>query len=127
MKVKCINNYLMRKFLTVDKVYEVELNEKRGYTIVDDTGKLFVYDSHRFEVVDNTPILTNFKLVRAIKPVVKGRRLAITTFSNYIVIEEANKSYFVVNALMRLQITNLNKNFVLIVERSSTIISQMSR
>ena len=97
MKVKCINNYLMRKFLTVDKVYDVELNEKRGYTIVDDTGKLFVYDSYRFEVVDNAPILTNFKLVRAIKPVVKGRRLAITTFSNYIVLEEANKSYFVVN------------------------------
>ena len=37
------------------------------------------------------------------------------------------QSYFVVNALMRLQITNLNKNFVLIVERSSTIILQMSR
>ena len=29
MKVKCTDNYLSRKYLTVGKIYNVELNEKR--------------------------------------------------------------------------------------------------
>lgn len=97
MKVKCIDNYLMRKYLTADKVYNVELNEKRGYTIVDDSGKLFVYPSYRFEVIDNSPITIVHKTVRAKKSIFNGKKTVIEAYSNYVVLDESEKYYFVVN------------------------------
>ena len=54
MKVKCIDNYLMSHYLTVGKVYNVELNENRGYTILDDTndcGQIAKYPKSYFHVV----------------------------------------------------------------------------
>lgn len=96
MKIKCIDNYLSRKYLTVGKVYNVELAEKRGYTIVDDTGNLFVYPSYRFEVVYNSPVVTTCKMVKAINSKFGGKNLAISEFSEYIVLEE-DKAYFIVN------------------------------
>ena len=97
MKVKCIVNYLMEKYLTADKVYNVELNEKRGYTIVDDTGNLFVYISHRFEIVDDSPVVTNYKTVVAITSKFNGKKVVISRTSEYIVISENDSSYFVIN------------------------------
>ena len=97
MKVKCIDNYLSRKFLTVGKVYNVELAEKRGYTIVDDTGELFVYPSYRFEVVINSPVVTTCKTVKGIITKFNGKNLSISKFSEYIVLEEDGNSYFIVN------------------------------
>ena len=97
MKVKCIDNYLMRKYLTADKVYNVELNEKRGYTIVDDTGNLFVYTSHRFVVVDNSSVVTNYKTVVAMLSKFNGKKVVINRTSEYIVLSENNTSYFIIN------------------------------
>ena len=109
MKVKCIDNYLMRKYLTADKVYNVELNEKRGYTIVDDTGNLFVYPIYRFEIEDNTPVLTNFKTIKAIDSVFNNRKKVISRNDKYIVIEETKSYYFVVND--KGQITKYSKSY----------------
>lgn len=97
MKVKCIDNYLMRRYLTVDKVYNVELIETRGYTIVDDSGKLFVYPSYRFEVIDNSPIIIVHKTVRAKKSIFNGKKTVIEAYGNYVVLDESEKYYFVVN------------------------------
>ena len=97
MKVKCIDNSLSRKYLTEGKVYNVELAEKRGYTIVDDTGNLFVYPSYRFEVVYDSPVVTTCKTVKAINSKFGGKNLAISEFSEYIVLEEEGKSYYIVN------------------------------
>lgn len=97
MKVKCTDNHLSRKYLTVGKVYNVELNEKRGYTIVDDTGNLFVYPIYRFEIEGNTPVLTNFKSIKAIDSVFNNRKKVISKNDKYIVIEETKSYYFVVN------------------------------
>lgn len=97
MKVKCVDNYLMRRYLTIDKDYNVELNEKRGYTIVDDSGKLFVYPSYRFEVVDNTSEVSSFKTIRAIKSIFNGKKTVIESYANYVVLDESEKYYFVVN------------------------------
>ena len=97
MKVKCIENYLSRKYLTVGKIYNVELNEKRGYTILDDTGNLFVYPSYRFEVVDDLPVVTNYKIVVATTSKFNGKKVVISRTSEYIVISENNTTYFVIN------------------------------
>lgn len=97
MKVKCIGNYLMRRYLTVDKVYNVELNETRGYTIVDDTGNLFVYAPYRFVVVDNLPVVTNFKTVVAMASKFNGKKVVLSRTSEYIVLSENDTSYFVIN------------------------------
>ena len=97
MKVKCVDNYLMSAYLTVGKVYNVELNEKRGYTIVDDTGNLFVYTSHRFVVVDNSPVVTNYKTVIAMSTKFNGKKVVISRTSEYIVISENDSSYFIIN------------------------------
>ena len=97
MKVKCTDNYLSRKYLTVGKIYNVELNEKRGYTILDDTGNLFLYPSYRFEVVDNSPVVTNYKTVVAMLSKFNGKKVVISRTSEYIVISENNSSYFVIN------------------------------
>lgn len=97
MKVKCIDNYLMRKYLTADKVYNVELNEKRGYTIVDDTGNLFVYIPYRFVIVDNSPVVTNYKTVVAMATKFNGKKVVVSRTSEYIVISESGDSYFIIN------------------------------
>ena len=97
MKVKCIDNYLSRKYLTVGKVYNVELAEKRGYTIVDDTGNLFVYPPCRFELVIDGSVVTTCKTVKAINSKFNGKNLSISKFSKYIVLEEEGNSYLVVN------------------------------
>ena len=97
MKVKCVDNYLMSGYLTVGKIYNVELNEKRGYTILDDTGNLFVYSSYRFEIVDNSPVVTNYKTVVAMVSKFNGKKVVISRTSEYIVISENNSSYFVIN------------------------------
>ena len=115
MKVKCIDNYLMRKYLTADKVYNVELNEKRGYTIVDDTGNLFVYTSHRFEIIDNSPVVTNYKTVVATSSKFNGKKVVITRTSKYVVLRENNTSYFIINDSG--QIFNYPKSYFRIVNR----------
>lgn len=97
MKVKCIDNYLMRRYLTIDKVYNVELNEKRGYTIVDDTGNLFVYTPYRFVIVDNSPVVTKYKTVVAMTTKFNGKKVVILRTSEYIVLSENDTSYFVIN------------------------------
>lgn len=97
MKVKCIDNYLMSHYLTVGKVYNVELNENRGYTIFDDTNGLYVYKPYRFEVVDNSPVVTNYKTVVAMVSKFNGKKVVISRTSEYIVISENNSSYFVIN------------------------------
>lgn len=97
MKVKCIDNYLMRKYLTADKVYNVELNEKRGYTIVDDTGNLFVYRPYRFVITDNSPVITNYKTIVATTSKYNGKKVVISRTSEYIVISENDTSYFIIN------------------------------
>lgn len=97
MKVKCTENYLSRKYLTVGKIYNVELNEKRGYTILDDTGNLFVYPSYRFEVVDNSPVVTNYKTVVAMVSKFNGKKVVLGKNSDYIVVYEPVNAYFVIN------------------------------
>lgn len=97
MKVKCINNYLMRRYLTVDKVYNVELNETRGYTIVDDTGNLFVYVPYRFVVVDNSPVVTNYKTVVAMSSKFNGKKVVLSRSSEFVVVSENDSSYFIIN------------------------------
>jgi hypothetical protein len=78
-------------------VYNVELNEKRRYTIVDDSGKLFVYPPYRFEVIDNSPITIVHKTVRAKKSIFNGKKTVIESYGNYVVLDESEKYYFVVN------------------------------
>ena len=97
MKVKCTENYFSRKYLTVGKIYNVELNEKRGYTILDDTGNLFVYPSYRFEVVDNSPVVTNYKTVVAMVSKFNGKKVVLGKNSDYIVVYEPVNAYFVIN------------------------------
>lgn len=97
MKVKCVDNYLMSAYLTVGKVYNVELNEKRGYTIVDDTGNLFVYTPYRFVIVDNSPVITNYKTIVATTSKYNGKKVVISRTSEYIVLSENDSSYFIIN------------------------------
>lgn len=109
MKVKCTENYLSRKNLTVGKVYNVELNENRGYTIFDDTNGVYVYKPYRFEIVDNSPVTTNYKIIKAIDSVFNNRKKVITKNDKYIVIEETKSYYFVVND--KGQITKYSKSY----------------
>lgn len=109
MKVKCINNYLNRKYLTEGKIYNVELKENRGYTIVDDTGNLFVYPSYRFEVVVNSPVVTIYKTVVAMFTKYNGKKIVLSRTSEYIVISENNNGYFIINDCG--QITNYHKSY----------------
>ena len=97
MKVKCVDSYLMKGFLTNGKIYNVELNEERGYTIVDDGGKLYVYAPYRFKIVDNTPVVTNYKTVVAMTTKFNGKKVAISRSCKYIVISENDNAYFIVN------------------------------
>nr|DAX05814.1 MAG TPA: hypothetical protein [Caudoviricetes sp.] len=97
MKVKCVDSYLMKGFLTKGKIYNVELNEERGYTIVDDGGKLYVYAPYRFVVVDNSPVVTNFKTVVAMTSKFNGKKVVLSRTSEYIVLSENDSSYFVIN------------------------------
>ena len=97
MKVKCVDSYLMKGFLTNGKIYNVELNEKRGYTIVDDGGKLYVYAPYRFVIVDNSPVVTNYKTVVATSSKFNGKKVVITRTSEYVVLRENNTSYFIIN------------------------------
>ena len=97
MKVKCVDSYLMKGFLTNGKIYNVELNEKRGYTIVDDGGKLYVYTPYRFEIVDNSPVVTNYKTIVAMATKFNGKKVVVSRTSEYIVISESGDSYFIVN------------------------------
>lgn len=97
MKVKCIDNYLSRKYLTEGKVYNVELAEKRGYTIVDDTGSIFVYPLCRFEVVIDSLVVTTLKTIRAINFISNGKKRVIQLHAKYIVLSETEGYYFVVN------------------------------
>lgn len=109
MKVKCIDNYLSRKYLTVGKEYNVELNEKRGYTVVDDTGNLYVYPPYRFEVTDNSPLVTNYKTVVAITSKFNGKKVVVSRTSEYIVVAENNSSYYIINDCG--QIGNYSKSY----------------
>ena len=97
MKVKCIDNYLMTHYLTVDKVYNVELNENRGFTILDDTNGCYVYKPYRFEIVDNSLVVTNYKTVVAMLSKFNGKKVVISRTSEYIVLSENNTSYFIIN------------------------------
>ena len=97
MKVKCIDNYLMSHYLTVGKVYNVELNENRGYTILDDTNACYVYKPYRFEIVDNSPVVTNYKTVIAMATKFNGKKVVVSRTCEYIVISENGDSYFIIN------------------------------
>lgn len=97
MKVKCVDSYLMKGFLTNGKIYNVELNEERGYTIVDDGGKLYVYAPYRFVIVDNLPVTTKYKTVVAMTTKFNGKKVVISRTCEYIVISENDSSYFVIN------------------------------
>ena len=97
MKVKCVDNYLMSAFLTVGKVYNVELVENRGYSIVDDSGSLYVYMKYRFVIVDNSPVETNYKKLRAVKSKFNGKKVVLGKNSDYIVVYESANAYFVIN------------------------------
>ena len=113
MKVKCIDNYLMSHYLTVGKVYNVELNENRGYTILDDTNGCYVYKPYRFEVVYNSPVVTNYKTVVAMTTKFNGKKVVISRTCEYIVISENDSSYFVINDCG--QITKYPKSYFQIV------------
>lgn len=97
INIKCINNYLLKSYLTIGKLYNVELKENRGYTIIDDSANLFVYCSDRFTIVDDLPVVTKFKLIRAVNSVGIGKYKIITKNSKYIVIEETTTCYYVIN------------------------------
>lgn len=97
MKVKCVDSYLMKGFLTNGKIYNVELNEERGYTIVDDGGKLYVYTPYRFVVVDNSPVVTNYKTVVAMTSKFNGKKVVLSRTSEYVVVSENDSSYFIIN------------------------------
>ena len=97
MKVKCVDNYLMSAFLTVGKVYNVELVENRGYSIVDDSGSLYVYMKYRFVIVDNSPVETNYKKLRAVKSKFNGKKVVLGKNSDYIVVHESSNAYFIIN------------------------------
>ena len=115
MKVKCVDSYLMRGFLTNGKIYNVELNEERGYTIVDDGGKLYVYAPYRFKIVDNTPVVTNYKTVVAMTSKYNGKKVVISRTCEYIVISENGTSYFVINDCG--QLTKYPKSYFQIVNK----------
>lgn len=97
INIKCINNYLLKTYLTIGKLYNVELKENRGYTIIDDTGNLYVYCSDRFTIVDDLPIVSRFKIIRAINSVGICKYKIISKNSKYIVLDETSTSYYVVN------------------------------
>ena len=97
MKVKCIDNYLMSHYLTLGKVYNVELNENRGYTILDDTNGLYVYKPYHFEVVGNSPVTTNYKTVIAMVTKFNGKKVVVSRTCEYIVVSENRDSYFIIN------------------------------
>lgn len=109
MKVKCVDSYLMKGFLTNGKIYNVELNEKRGYTIVDDGGKLYVYAPYRFVIVDNSPVVTNYKTVVAMFTKYNGKKIVLSRTSEYIVISENDSSYFIINDCG--QLTKYHKSY----------------
>lgn len=115
MKVKCTDNYLSRKYLTVGKEYNVELNEKRGYTVVDDTGNLFVYPPYRFEIIDNSLVVSNYKTVVAMTTKFNGKKVVISRTSEYIVVAENNNSYYVINDCG--QIGNYQKSYFQILNK----------
>lgn len=115
MKVKCTDNYLSRKYLTLSKEYNVELNEKRGYTIVDDTGNLFVYPPHRFEIIDNSSVATKYKTVVAMATKFNGKKVVLSRTSEYIVVSENGSSYFVINDCG--QVGNYPKSYFQIVNK----------
>ena len=97
INIKCINNYLLKSYLTIGKLYNVELKENRGYTIIDDTGNLYVYCSDRFIIVDDLPIVSNFIILKAINSVGIGKYKIISKNCKYVVIDETSTSYYVVN------------------------------
>ena len=109
MKVKCIDNYLMSHYLTVGKEYNVELNENRGYTILDDTGGLYVYKPYRFEIVDNSPVITNYKTVVVISSKFNGKKLVLSRTSEYVVVNENANSYLIINDCG--QLVNYSKSY----------------
>ena len=115
MKVKCIDNYLMSKYLTVGKEYNVELNEDRGYTILDDTGDYYVYKKYRFETVDNSPVISNRKTVAAMITKFNGKKVVVSRTSEYIVVAENNSSYYIINDCG--QIGNYSKSYFQIVNK----------
>ena len=97
INIKCINNYFLKNYLTIGKLYNVELKENRGFTIIDDTGNLFVYCSDRFIIVDDLPVVSSFKLIKAINSVGISKYKIITKNSKYVVLEETSTSYYVIN------------------------------
>lgn len=97
INIKCINNYLLKTYLTIGKLYNVELKENRGYTIIDDSGNLFVYCSDRFTIVDDLPVVSSFKLIKALNSVGISKYKIISKNAKYVVLEETSTSYYVIN------------------------------
>lgn len=54
MKVRCIDNKNNSSCLTIDKIYEVEI-ENDYYSLIDDRNRDAIYKKSRFEIVENTP------------------------------------------------------------------------
>lgn len=64
---------------------------------MDDTGNLYVYCSDRFIKVDDLPVVSSFKILKAINSVGISKYKVISKNSKYIVIDETSTSYYVVN------------------------------
>lgn len=48
MKVKCIDNKTIEKYLTINKIYLVIEDYKSSYKIIDDNDKMLCYSKNRF-------------------------------------------------------------------------------
>ena len=48
MKIKCIDNRYVIKYLTVNKIYTVIQENKIAYTILDDKNKIRSFSKKRF-------------------------------------------------------------------------------
>jgi hypothetical protein len=52
INIKCINNYLLKNYLTIGKVYDVIDKTIDFYAIVDDSGYEWLYHECDFEIVE---------------------------------------------------------------------------
>ena len=96
--VEYITSKLYGEYSNVSSIYPNEVIKLTDKLIRDySTGNLFVYPSYRFEVVDNSPVVTNYKTVVAMLSKFNGKKVVISRTSEYIVISENNSSYFIIN------------------------------
>ena len=58
MKVKCIDNTNLLGTLTLDKIYAVKEETDESYYILDDINNIKKFLKYRFEIVEESEILT---------------------------------------------------------------------